>query len=194
MKRGYWTVLVFVVLVAGVSFAAGFLARLSRESPSARNEGGRAKTLVIEWQRLVVAGRTCGRCGDTQGELREAHAVLRKSLSPLGINVVLKEKKLDKATATLNITESNRIWIAGKPLEEWLGATPGASDCTSCGSLCGPLVGGKVQCRTVIVGQNAFESIPSEMIVKAGLLAAAEMVGAEADQPAAESSAPCVCE
>jgi hypothetical protein len=88
----------------------------------------------------------------------------------------LKEKALDKWTAAKNIGESNRIWIAGKPIETWLGATPGMSDCTSCGSLCGTFVQGNVECRTLIVGRSTFESIPSELIVKAGLLAAAEMV------------------
>jgi len=124
-------------------------------------------------------GQTCDRCGNTQAEVRKAHALLRKSLSPLGINVVLDEKTLNKAAAAKKITESNRIWISGKPIETWLGAKAGASDCASCESLCG----GNVQCRTVVVGGGAYETIPSPLIVKAGLQAAAEIVGTETAQP-----------
>ena len=140
--------------------------------------------MTLTWQRLVGdKGQTCDRCGTTQREVRRAHALLRQSLFPLGINVFLEEKTLDKAAAG-KITESNRIWIAGKPLETWLTARTGTSDCTSCASLCGA----NVACRTVVVDGSAYESIPSALIVEAGLLAAAEMVGAEAAQPSARGA------
>lgn len=183
MKRGHWLVVALVVLVAAASFAAGFLVRVSGKPESPVEATGTTKALTIKWQRLVGDnGQTCDRCGSTQEEVHKAQALLLKSLAPLGVKVVLEEKSLDRATAAKNITESNRIWIAGKPLETWLGATSGASDCTSCGSLCGSLVQGNVECRTLTVGQSAFETIPAELIVKAGLLAAAEMVEVNAGQ------------
>jgi len=127
-------------------------------------------TLIISWQRLVGdTGQTCDRCGTTQEEVRRAHAQLRTSLSSLDIDVVLEEKTL---TAADTIVESNRIWIAGKPLETWLNATFGTSDCPSCGSL----VGEDVTCRTIIVDERVYESIPAELIVKAGFLAAANLM------------------
>jgi len=170
-------ILAVIVLMVGVAFATRFWVHASAKPQSAQVK---MKTLTIKWQRLVGdKGQTCNRCGTTQEEVRKAHALLRKSLSPLGINVLLEEKALDKATAAKSITESNRIWIAGKPLESWLGAKPGASDCSSCGSLCGA----NVECRTVVVGGSVYESIPSALIVKAGLSAAAEIVGAEVAQP-----------
>lgn len=178
MKTRSWMVLTVAVLAVGT--ATGFWVGASAKTQSAQKDQVELKTLTIEWQRLVGnTGQTCDRCGSTQGEVRKAHALLRKSLSPLGINVVLEEKTLDKATAAKNIVESNRIWVAGKPLETWLGAKPGTSDCSSCGALCG----GDVECRTVVVGGSAYESIPSALIVKAGLLAAAEIVSPEAAQP-----------
>ena len=180
MKKLSWVILTTVTLVVGVAFAIGFWGHAYAKQQSTRNGPAKLKTLTIRWQRLVGnTGQTCDRCGSTQEEVRKAHALLHKSLSVLGINVVLEEKTLDKATAAKRIAESNRIWVGGKPLESWLGANTGASECTSCGSLCG----GNVDCRTVIVGGNAYESIPSALIVKAGLLAGAEMVSPKAAQP-----------
>lgn len=177
------TTMVLVILVAAVSFGAGAWVRIGGQSRSTEQGRGEMKTLTIKWQRLVGdSGQTCDRCGTTQREVRKAHALLRKSLSPLGINVVLEEKTLDKAVAG-SIAESNRIWIAGKPLEKWLGATPGASDCASCGSLCGSATTGNVACRTVILNKSVYEAIPSELILRAGLLAAAEIAEVRADQP-----------
>ena len=61
---------------------------------------------------------------------------------------------------------SNRILIAGKPLEEWIGASVGKSQCCK--------VCGESECRTISTGQETFEVIYKELIVRAGLLAAAE--------------------
>jgi hypothetical protein len=36
--------------------------------------------------------------------------------------------------------------------------------------------GQTVDCRTVVVGDKVYEAIPAELIVRAGLLAAAEMI------------------
>ncbi|MCL5104823.1 MAG: DUF2703 domain-containing protein [Armatimonadetes bacterium] len=178
MKTRSWMVLTVAVLAVGT--ATGFWVHAGAKPRIAQKDQVELKTLTVKWQRLVGdTGQTCDRCGSTQDEVREAYALLRKSLAPLGIDVVLEEKALDKATAAKDIAESNRIWVADKPIEAWLGATSGTSDCSSCGSI----VGAKSACRTVVVGRNAYESIPSALIVKAGLLAAAEIVGAEAAQP-----------
>lgn len=180
MKRYAWMIAAVTAIAVGCVIAGGFWARAGAKVQGGKEGRAKMKTLTIKWQRLVGDnGQTCDRCGTTQGEVHKAHALLRKSLSPLGIDVVLEEKALGKAAAAKNIAESNRIWVAGKPLETWLGARAGESECTSCGSLCGE----GVECRTVVVGANTYESIPSELIVKAGLLAAAEIVGGEAAQP-----------
>ena len=131
--------------------------------------GSRA-TLVIEWQRLVDdGGKTCSRCGSTEAEILKAVKRLREALPALGIEVELKKSALDAATFRKNPVESNRIWVAGKPLEEWLGATAGKSKCRD---VCGP-----ADCRTITGGDRTYESIPAELIERACLKAAAEMVG-----------------
>jgi hypothetical protein len=88
------------------------------------------KTLTITWQRLLVdeSGRTCDRCGATERELERAVHTLKQSLAPLGIEVVLVKKALDAVAFAKDALESNRVWIGGKPLEEWLGADVGQRD------------------------------------------------------------------
>jgi hypothetical protein len=138
-------------------------------------KGADMKTLTIRWQRLVDEnGQTCERCGLTEIEVQKAFQDLEKSLAPLGVKVVLEEKALDSATCARDISESNRIWIAERPLEEWLGALVGKSSC----DFCCEEMGSDVECRTVTLEGKTFETIPANLIVKAGLLAASQLISA----------------
>ena len=111
------------------------------------------KQLRIAWQRLVDAkGRTCDRCDATYEERRRAFDKLKEALRPLGIEPALEIREIDKKTFEAKPAESNRIWIAGRPMEEWLGARVGSSPCCS--------VCGESQCRTVQVGSTTHEAIP----------------------------------
>ena len=142
----------------------------------AEKEDAEMGVLKIKWQRFVYADdKTCERCGETGREVRNAIEKLKTSLAPLGIKVVLEEKALDSATCAKDISQSNRIWIAEKPLEEWLGAAIGKSPCSTC---CGD-IGENIECRTVEIDGEIYEAIPTELIVQAGLLAAAEIVKEE---------------
>jgi len=143
-------------------------------------EGADMKTLAIRWQRLVDEnGQTCERCGSTEQEVQKACQSLKKSLTPLGIKVVLEEKALDSATCAKDVSESNRIWIDDRPLEEWLGADVGKSSCDFCCEELGP----DVECRTVTHEGQTFETIPANLIVKAGLAAASQLLSAEQTEP-----------
>jgi hypothetical protein len=135
--------------------------------------------LPIRWKRLVKEGATCPRCGSTQQNVVAAVAKLEEALRPLGIEPVLESLTIDEAAFQADPCESNRIWIAGKPLEEWLGARVGASKCCN---VCGDL-----PCRTMELGDSTHEPIPEELIVRAAMMAAAGLVGA--DSTAAMSSA-----
>lgn len=135
------------------------------------------KQLTIIWQRLVDdKGATCSRCGSTQLQLYDAVKKLEESLKPLGIEVVLEEKELDASTCACDVTESNRIWIAGKPMEEWIGARVGKSLCP-----CG--VCHDAECRTVEVRGAVYEVLPAELIIKAVLIAAAETILSSPEEP-----------
>ncbi|ABX19333.1 MULTISPECIES: DUF2703 domain-containing protein [Burkholderia] len=122
------------------------------------------KALPILWQRLVTSGKTCPRCADTGEEVNRAIRQLREILLPLGIEPVLERREIDEATFKATPAESNRIWIAGKPMEAWLNGTVGSSRCCS--------VCGDTECRTVEVEGASYEVIPEALLVKAGLIAA----------------------
>lgn len=134
------------------------------------------KPLPIIWQRLVTQGETCDRCGSTQRALLGAMDQLGAALRPLGVLPLLETKTLDEASFRADPSSSNRIWIAGKPMEAWLGATVGQSPCcTVCGDL---------PCRTLDMAGNSFEAIPEELIVKVALIAAADLIGSARPPPA----------
>ncbi len=124
--------------------------------------------MPIVWKRLVKGSETCTRCGDTGRELDAAVAKLAASLRPLGIEPVLETQEIDEEAFKANPSESNRVWIAGKPIEEWLGANVGMSRCCS--------VCGDSDCRTLEVDGRTYETIPEEQFIKAGLMAGSQMM------------------
>lgn len=126
-------------------------------------------TIKIVWQRLVdEQGATCDRCEGTEQELDKAVRFLQKTLAPAGIQFPVEKKALDRQEVAPDPSQSNRIWIDGKPLEKWLGAEVGKSPC------CGPCEG--LECRTLETGGTSYETIPAELIIKAGLLAVQRLV------------------
>ena len=136
------------------------------------------KLLPILWQRLVShEGKTCHRCNATYQEMQRAIEKLRQSLRPLGIEPSLEIRDIDERSFKSSPSESNRIWIAGRPMEEWLGASVGSSPCCS--------VCGTSECRTVEVEGTTFEIIPEKLFLKAALVAASQLisVGSEAPGP-----------
>lgn len=77
------------------------------------------KKLYIIWQRLVDEyGQTCDRCGTSEAAVEEAVQKLKCPLKELGIEVVLEKKTLTFLAFLENPLESNRIWIAGEPIEK----------------------------------------------------------------------------
>lgn len=144
------------------------------------------KLLPILWKRLVNEGETCPRCGSTQQNVMTAIAKLEPALRPLGIQPVLQTQAIDDVTFRAAPAESNRIWISGKPMEEWLGAIAGNSPCCE---VCGDL-----PCRTVQVDGQTYEAIPEDLIVKAAIIAASRLIGPEpAAAPLSRCSTGCDC-
>lgn len=125
--------------------------------------------LTITWQRLVSDdGRTCDRCGATHDEVRRALATLEEVLRPLDIQPVLETREIDDAAFRKDPSLSNRIWLNGTPMEDWLEARVGASPCCS--------VCGDAECRTVEFGGTTFETIPERLLVRAALIASAQLL------------------
>ena len=131
------------------------------------------KPLPILWQRLVAEGKTCDRCSATYQEMQRAIEKLRQSLHPLGIEPRLEIREIDEPSFKANPSESNRIWIAGRPMEEWLGASVGSSRCCS--------VCGTSECRTVEVEGTTFETIPETLFLRAALVASSQLLSVDSD-------------
>ncbi|MCS7215693.1 MAG: DUF2703 domain-containing protein [Thermodesulfovibrio sp.] len=126
------------------------------------------KKLTIKWQRVVENNTTCLRCSETEQELEKAYIKLRESLKLLNIEVIIEKNSLDRTEFSKNPLSSNQILINDRPLESWLAAETGKSQCCS--------VCGDEHCRTIIVGNNVYETIPENLIVMACLKAASELI------------------
>lgn len=127
------------------------------------------KLLPIIWQRLVSSdGKTCDRCNATYQEMQRAISKLKEALRPLDIEPTLETREIDEESFKADPSASNRIWIAGRPFEEWLGARVGGSRCCS--------VCGDSECRTVEMEGTVFEAIPEKLVLKAALIAAAQLL------------------
>ena len=127
------------------------------------------KVLPIVWQRLVTPdGRTCDRCDTTHQEMQRAMTKLADVLRPLDMQPTLETREIDERTFRSHPSESNRVWIAGRPVEEWLGGKVGTSRCCS--------VCGESPCRTVKLGGTEFEAIPENLFLKAALVAASHLL------------------
>jgi hypothetical protein len=138
--------------------------------------GPQKQVLKVRWQRLVDAkGQTCDRCSSTEKATEQGVKTLRRALKPLDIDVVLDKSAVSPSEFTKDPLQSNRIWIGAKPIEEWLQAKVGKSQC--CGAC------GDAECRTLTVDGKTYDTIPAELILKAGLLAGATMIGSQPSNP-----------
>ncbi len=139
------------------------------------------KTLVIEWQRLLDENeQTCPRCGSTEQEVEKATDSLNRELKPFDINVSLVKMAIEPETFKKDVLQSNKIVIAGRTLEEWLGAETGQSPCCE--------VCGDAECRTVEYADQSHEMVPADLIVKACLIAASQVFNVKLPQEGQEKT------
>ncbi|MEO0092226.1 MAG: DUF2703 domain-containing protein [candidate division WOR-3 bacterium] len=139
------------------------------------------KILNIKWQRLVSNGQTCPRCDSTEKEVEKAVFTLKRALNPLGINVVLEKREISLVEFKKDPMQSNQIWINDKLLEDWVNGTTSQSLCCD---VCGPF-----ECRTVKIEGDVHEAIPADLIIKAGLVAASQLVIGGTNELCCESEA-----
>lgn len=178
-------IIISLILIATFLLIYGCIGEKVIKMVNENNETKEAKnmkTLKIKWQRLVSGGQTCPRCGSTEEELEKAISTLKQSLTPLGIQVVLEKDELSVAEFKKDPLRSNQIWLNDRLLEDWIGGKVGQSPCCD---VCGPS-----ECRTVGIGEEVYEAIPADLIIKAGLLAASQLVVRETNESCCESEAP----
>ena len=125
----------------------------------------------IKWQRLVAKGETCPRCESTEQELSKAINKLQQVLSPLEIKVTLEKEEINISEFEQDPLQSNRILINDQPIENLLKGKVGQSPCCE---VCGPS-----DCRTMEIDGQIYETIPSELIIQAGLIAANQILSAK---------------
>ncbi len=126
------------------------------------------KILTIKWQRLVDGDETCPRCEATGEEINRGVEILQERLAPLGVTVTLVTGELDRTTWQADPGQSNRIWLADRPIEDWLEGLVGHSPCCE--------VCGEAECRTLELEGETYEVIPAALIVQAGIMAAASLI------------------
>ncbi|MCS7202826.1 MAG: DUF2703 domain-containing protein [Thermodesulfovibrio sp.] len=129
------------------------------------------KKLLIKWQRLINNDQTCPRCKSTEVEIERAYKKLKEALRIFGIKVILEKLEITPSEFNKNSLISNQIFINNKALEEWINAKTGQSPCCD--------VCGEQDCRTVEFLDKTYETIPETLIIKACLLAAAEILTAK---------------
>ncbi|MBN2543146.1 DUF2703 domain-containing protein [bacterium] len=133
------------------------------------------KTLSIKWQKYLAASdSSCCRFTNTEKELEKAVSTLEKTLAPLGISVELEADEINKEDFLKDPTQANVIWLADKRIEDWLSADIGKAKCDKLSTE----LGKDIECRTIMLDGKTYDSIPSELIVKAALLASSEMLTA----------------
>jgi hypothetical protein len=167
--------LILLLLLAVALFGCGAedkQAEVETAKPEPVEVADAPRTLEIEWQRMVDEdGRAC--CGSeaTQKALENAYAELSESLGPKGIEVELRSTNFSPEECMGAPEQANRILIAGHSIAHWLNADVGTSPCQG---FCKQALGDKGACQTLIYEGEAYEVAPAELIVKAGLLAAAQ--------------------
>ncbi|MEN2975220.1 MAG: DUF2703 domain-containing protein [Candidatus Caldarchaeales archaeon] len=124
--------------------------------------------LKIRWQRLVENQQTCQRCESTGVEVDKAASILQDILRPFGLKVVLEKVELSIEDFHKNPLDSNKIWINEQLVEDWLRGNVGRSPCCT---VCSPY-----ECRTIELNGKVYETVTSDLIVKAGMLAALNLL------------------
>jgi hypothetical protein len=120
-----------------------------------------AVSLSIVWQRYAGADGICQSCGAAQHELDEAICTIRHALGPFGIEPRLETRSMTEAQYRAAPEQSNRIWIAGKPIEQWLNGSVWYRPWLS-------------PCRIVEIDGTTHVAIPHRLILEAAILAASE--------------------
>ncbi len=126
-------------------------------------------TVVLEWQR--PASETClacAKCGVNESDVQQACTELKAKLAAKGIAVTFIKRKPQESKPG-----PSQVWICDVPLETWLGGSVSTKPCCADGS--GPNAKQILHRSLDVDGQN-FSLIPADLMVRAGMSAADELL------------------
>ena len=150
-------------------FLAGTVLAVSGETSSP------ADVVKLKWQVVIDKdGKTCTHCGATEESLKKAMAMLEEE----GVKAELEVVKKTVDDFSKSCSESNLVWVNGMPLNEVLNAEVGSAKCSG---VC-TTHKADAMCRTLVLDGKSFETIPPELIMKAGVMAQGKSAEGEAQQ------------
>jgi hypothetical protein len=134
--------------------------------------------LVIRWQNAPCQSTDpCEACLTGPQEIRSACERLRSALALLNIKVMLDEQTVAAGESVLLIN--------GRGIEQWLGGKLVKRQCASCQN-----GNSDTKVYALELDGSVYEAISSDMIIRAGLLAASEIYAAR-PSAACELQTPC---
>lgn len=141
--------------------------------------GNAQKSLVIEWHYTeCLSENPCERCRTGPHEVQVAYTKIEPALAMFDIKVALKKKTEGH--------EGDNLMINGKGLDHWLGGKLVKHSCASCLSTSHSE---KAYYALDLEGV-VHEVITADMIIRASLLAAAELFAGESAPPC-DTKTPC---
>jgi hypothetical protein len=164
-----------IVALAGCGRETG---EIESKAPQAQPE---AKVLTVAWHKILDEdGSVCDLSVDTEAVVKQACDELRRVLAPDGVDVVVKTLSPAKEDGADCLC--NRVLIQGRYVDEWLGAEVTKASCSGCPNQAGctegtaPTVTCAGKTHMTYRGKT-YEIIPSNFIVMAGMIAAADLTG-----------------
>ncbi len=138
------------------------------------------RTLTIAWHKVSDDdGSICDLSTATQQTVDQASEELRRALAPNGIEVVVETLVPEKAEGGDCLC--NRVLIQGRFVDEWLGADLVKTSCSGCPNQKGCAEtaesGGCGGQYNMIHQGKTYGIVPADLIVMAGLVAAADLTG-----------------
>jgi hypothetical protein len=139
------------------------------------------KTLTIAWHKVTEDdGTVCDLSTRTQQVVEQAAKDLRRTLAPNGIDVAVETITPAKVEGSQCLC--NRVLVQGRFVDEWLGADVVKAPCSGCADrgACPKSAESGSACagQTAMAYQgNTYEIVPANLLMMAGLIAAADMSG-----------------
>jgi hypothetical protein len=174
MKRLAILMLVAIVLVG----CGRETEKIDMEATGAKDV---AQVIKLAWHKVTQDdGTICPLSTDTQAQVELAAEELRSTLAPNGVDVVVETLTPEKVEGQECLC--NRVLVQGRFVDEWLGAEIARTPCSGCpnqagcatGSGSGRACGG----QTALIYQGrAHDIVPANLIVMAGMIAAADLTG-----------------